>query len=42
MQGNPERKCKVCGKLFLPDNNFQGLCSDSCYRMLKGEIKLKS
>jgi predicted nucleic acid-binding Zn ribbon protein len=34
-----KRKCKACGKLFVPDNDFQGFCSERCYRIFKGEIK---
>jgi len=26
-----KRKCKHCGKLFVPDNEFQGFCSEKCY-----------
>ncbi|MFZ0966252.1 MAG: hypothetical protein WAN82_06455 [Candidatus Bathyarchaeia archaeon] len=39
MQERAKRKCKGCGKLFMPDNDFQGFCSERCYRVFKGEIK---
>jgi len=39
MVESTKRKCKACGKLFVPDNDFQGFCADRCYRVFKGEIK---
>jgi len=28
-----KRKCKQCGKLFVPYNEFQGFCSEKCYQV---------
>jgi endogenous inhibitor of DNA gyrase (YacG/DUF329 family) len=39
MVDSAERKCKTCGKLFVPYNDFQGFCSERCYRIFKGEIE---
>jgi hypothetical protein len=30
------RECKECGCEFIPDNDHQQFCSDSCYAMYNG------